>query len=222
MPLFKKIKMKNLLSLLSLSLVIVLTSISYGQKPKLVSGDYSAIKGITTWSVSVEVNNPTIHKKPEYVQFLQERVEKMNSEEDELGDEWQKKWEGNFHKKYLNKYCLLMNKYLKKAKSATVTVKKNDETAQGKIVIKPYWIYLGYANPFKVQPAKVSSKIHFLDSDGNELLVVDMVESPGITPFVAPSYSFGFDPEGEFSRINESFAKCGKDLGGFLAKKVYS
>lgn len=214
--------MKNLLSLFSLALVIVLTSVSFGQKPKLVSGDFASIKGISTWSVSVEVNNPEIHKEDEYAKFLQDRVDKLNLEEDEAGDEWLEKWEGNFHKKYASKFCLLMNKYLKKAKSKTVTVKKNDDTAEGKIIIKPYWIYLGYANPIKVQASKVSSRIHFLDAEGNELLVVDMVESPGMVAFAAPAYSFSFNPDAEFARLNESFAKCGKDLAGFLAKKVYS
>jgi hypothetical protein len=200
-----------------LSLFLLIAVIGFAQKPKVLSGSAPALKNIKTWNVSIEFEGAEVHKKPPYQEFINERVAEMNAQEDETGDEWKEDWNKAFERSYNNKFCLLMNKYLSKS---GVTCDKNKDDAQGSIVIKTYWIYLGYANPMRIQASKVSSKVYFLDASGKELFVVDMVESPGNAMFTGPS-KFGFNPEGEFARLAESYAKCGKDLAGYLSKKAY-
>jgi len=216
---------KTILRVLTLvTLLSVVTSVS-AQKPKILSGSLANISSIESWDVDIEFNDPMIHKKGDYSKFLEERIKEMNEEEEEAGDEWKADWDKNISKKYETKFVFLMNKYLVKSKSGKVEAKKENDEADGKIIVKTYWIYLG--NPIMAQqPSKVSSKIYFLDSDGKELLVVDMIESPGhpnrfSNPAYAMTAGFSFNTAGEFLRLTESFAKCGKDLGDWLAKKAY-
>lgn len=216
--------MKNkFFSLLGFAAVIAVLSTSLAQKPKLVSGSYESISKIKNWHVSMDFGSPEIHKKGSYDKFIDDRVSALNEKEEDFGTEWLVDWNKNIDRKYTTKFCLLMNKYLAKAKGGKVTVSKKEEETQGKIIIRPYWIWLGYSNAMMTNGSKVSSKIYFLDNDGNELLVVDMVESPGNAPFTSPPpMGFAFNPEGEYARLSESFAKCGKDLAGFLSKKAFN
>ncbi len=217
---------KTILRALTLVTLLAVTTVASAQKPKVLSGSPENLSSIRSWEVEIEFNEPMIHKKGEYSKFLEERIKEMNEVEEEAGDNWKADWDKNISKKYETKFVFLMNKYLAKTKSGKIDVKKSNDEADGKIIVKTYWIYLGYVNPMMAQPSKVSSKIYFLDSDGKELLVVDMVESPGqpngfSNPGYATTAGFGFNPEGEFLRMTESFAKCGKDLAGYLAKKAY-
>lgn len=214
------------------SVVVVIslltTLAAFGQKPKVLSGDPTSLKSITSWDVDVVVDNPEIHKIGDMKKFMDERVKKYNKdvvEEDNAGDKWKEQWLGNFDNRYNRKFCALLTKYKKKI-GANVSFKHKDENAKGKVIITVEWIYLGYINPFATQPSKVTSVISFQDKSGKELLKVRMVESPGMPgPYTAQQQNqnafFGDDAVGEMTRITESFAKCGKDLAGWLGKKAY-
>ena len=208
--------MRNVSKMLMIAGLIFVSSNVLAQKPKVVSGDMASLKSVTLWDVQIEFNAPEMHKYGTYEEFLTEMVTKFNEDVPGKGDSWLVKWNENINTRYNDKFCTLMNKFLLKVASQKVVVAKDLEGALGKIVIKPYWIYLGYVSPVARQPSKVSSKIHFLDADGKELLVVDMKESPG------DIYSGAYGEEGTFIRVTESFAKCGKDLAGWLGKKVYN
>lgn len=200
---------------------------AYAQKPKVLSGDWDAIKNIKVWDVDVvPADGLMIHKEGNHNEFLDARAEEYNENRKGAGDEYVETWHKNFNDRYGYKFCELMNKYQEKFGTG-VKMKPELEEFDGKVVIQPTWIYLGYVNPMMAQPSKVTTEISFQDADGNELCRILMEESPGsVNAFSGnmASQNMGFggaDVEGEFARITESFAKCGKDLSGYLGKKVY-
>jgi len=214
--------MKNLL----LIVVSLCSIISIAQKPKVLSGDWNAIKSIKSWDVDVILSDDIeIHKTGTHKEFLAERRAEYNNVSKNGGDEFVATWTSNFNDRYSWKFCALMNKYQEKFRSG-VTMKPEADKFEGKVIIKPIWIYLGYINPMMRQPSKVTTEISFQDKEGRELVRIRMEESPGDAIFTvgAGSQNMGFggaDVQGEFARLTESFAKCGKDLSGYLGKKVY-
>ena len=196
------------------------------QKPKVLKGDFNAIKHIKTWDVDVILSDDIeIHKKGTQKEFLEARRIEGNRSSKNGGEQFVETWINNFNDRYSWKFCELMNKYQGKFETG-VTVMPEAEEFEGKILIEPTWIYLGYVNPMARQPSKVTTEISFQDKDGNELVRIRMEKSPGDATFTAGvgSQNMGFggpDTQGEFVRITESFAKCGKDLSGYLGKKVY-
>jgi hypothetical protein len=210
-----------------LVIALALCSLSaLAQKPKVLKGDFDAIKSMKTWDVDVILSDDIdIHKKGTHKEFLEARRTEYNKSSKDGGEQYVETWTNNFNDRYSWKFCELMNKYQEKFETG-VTMQPEAETFEGKIVIEPTWIYLGYINPMTRQPSKVTTEISFQDKDGNELCRIRMEESPGDATFTAGvgSQNMGFggaDVQGEFVRLAESFAKCGKDLSGYLGKKVY-
>ena len=207
--------------------LFVTASFTFAQKPEVLSGDPTALKSIKSWDVDVIVKNPEIKKNGTMEEFMAARVTKYNAREEEenMGDTWKKQWLGNFDGKYNKKFCALLTKNQDKI-GADVTFSDKDEKAAGKVIIEVEWMWLGYVNPFKAEEAKVTTVISFQDKNGKELLKIRMSESPGMPgAFTAQQQQqnawFGDDAMGEMTRVTESFAKCGKDLAGWLGKKAY-
>lgn len=198
---------------------LFLTLFTYAQKPKVVSGDFSNISSIKKWKTTLEFGEPEIHKWGTYEEFIKKMMAKKDEKEEGLGEVWLSDWNSAIENDYLPKFCLLANKYLKDNKVRFIQEGDKDENDfEGTIVIRPYWVYLGSYNPVSgVSPSKVSSKIHFYDKNDKEILVINMIESPGGGFSTANSYG----SDGAMTRMIESFAKCGKDMAGFFAKKVY-
>lgn len=194
------------------TLLLTFALVTQAQDPKIISGKPESLKAIKTWNVEFVFRNPDIHKEGKEDAFVAKKTKEFNEKEKGKGDRWAKNWEENKQELYKPKFELLMNKYLKES---GVKVGAEAEGAKHTIIVETTWMYLGYNVGVSSQPSKITSTISFVsDADKTKpLFQVQMIESPGN---VVTS-----NPYSEFDRLIESYAKCGKDLAGYLSKKAY-
>ena len=206
--------MKTIKKFTALAAFFIFTfSISHAQHPKVLSGKPESLKAIKTWKVEFVYNNPEVQKEGKESDLIARKIKEWNEKEAGKGDKWAKDWEENKNLVYKPKFELLMNKYLEKS-GVKVGPNANDKTGHT-IIVETTWIYLGYNVGVMKQPAKINTIISFVSDAARDkpLLKVEMIESPGDVYFA--------NPFSEFDRLTESYAKCGKDLAGYLSKSAY-
>jgi len=178
------------------------------QKVKLESGDFALLKGQTLVNIECIFDNLNVGKKTED-EYIKTKVAEYNKDEPGKGDKWLTNWKGDRSKRYAPKFEELMNEYLKekgiKAGSAL--------TAKYTVILKTTMIEPGFNVGIWREDANINVEILFVETanKSNVLAKVTMEKVPGRT-----YGGYDFDTG---QRIEEAYAKCGKELAKLMLKK---
>ena len=180
---------------------------AFGQSIKKTSGSLNALKDTKSIGVSFTYENMKVGKMTEE-KYVKEKIEAYNSKKSGLGDDWHKAWLSDRDERFEPKFIELFSKYLND-KDINATL------GDGEILMK---VNVDFIEPgFNVGVARRSASIDFTcifvnKSDGKEIATI-VIKDASANNFGGNDYDVGF-------RVQESFAKGGKELAKYLIKEA--
>jgi hypothetical protein len=194
--------MKNLVFIMFLCLSIT----AYSQKLKLIEGDVSVLKGQKAVATEFTYDNMSVGKFPKEADYVAKKTAEYNEKEAGKGDQWAKTWVSDRNERFEPQFRELFSKY---AEISTVGVDVPYTLIFHTIKTEPGW-NIGISR----SPAFIDAEAWIVDSkDHNKVLAkVTITKSPGRD-------AMGFDYE-TGARLQEAYAKAGKELGAFIKGKL--
>jgi len=191
-------------ALLILFLGISLSSATYAQKIKLVEGDLSALKGQKGVKTIFSYDDMSVGKFPKEADYVAKKKADYNAKEAGTGDKWEKAWVDDRKERFEPKFRELFSEY---AEMSTVA-----EDAPYILIFKTTKTEPGWNIGVTRAPAYIDGEAWIVKSDSPDKPVAKIVitKSPGRD-------AFGYDFE-TGARLQESYAKAGKELGAFIKK----
>lgn len=179
------------------------------QSMKLESGGLDFLKGQTALNVEYLYDGLTVGKETEQA-YMDKRMAEANKKEAGAGEKWQAGWKDGRAKRFEPKFEELLNKQWEKK---GVKAGKNPD-AKYTLVLKTTNLDPGWNAGVMRQPASVSTEAHFYDTKDRSktLAVISIQKAPGRD-------AMGYDFDATY-RMQEGYAKTGKELGSFLLKKA--
>lgn len=192
---------------------IACATVASAQKMKVEKGDFTFLKGQTEINVVFDYSNlKLMEDNLTEEQYVENRVKDLNEKSKGNGEIWKKKWYGSRESNWEPKFLEVLNKVMNKSKS-NISFLQERPQAQYTLIVEAVWIYPGWDVYMMKKPAKVTTRLRFVESSNhsNVLLEISSSEAPG------DQWGNNFSNE---TRIGEGFAKTGKSLGGMIAKKL--
>jgi hypothetical protein len=123
---------------------------------------------------------------------------------------WLNKWYGDRRAVFQPKFIEVLNKYLPGDIQGDTILNNQNYTLN----LHTTYTDIGFNRNFQHCPSYINTMVTISDmKDPARQLVISMTDVPGEE--VMASYS------ADFRRIEEAYAKCGKELAQFLSKVIY-
>lgn len=181
---------------------------------EIVKGDLGFLKDQKEVNVEFDYSNLTMMKdKKTEAQYVAERLADLNEKGKGTGTAWKKKWEGAREAIWQPKFMELINIVLGKEKK-DVSFQEDLSSAKYTLIVEVVWIFPGWDVSMMKQPAKVTTNLKFVETANKSNVICEIFSEN------KPGDQWGSQFSNE-SRIGEGFAKTGKDLAKFLAKKAF-
>jgi len=178
---------------------------AYSQSIKRTSGSLAFLKTTKVIGVTFTYNNLSVGKLTEE-EYVNKKMSEYNKQREGWGDEWKLAWIGDRKDKYEPKFLELFSKYIGEK---GVTVGTSDCAYE--MVVNTDFIELGFNVGVARKNASVSITCKFINkADGSEVGVVT-VENSAANNFWGGDFDIGY-------RVQESFAKAGRELAEFMIK----
>jgi len=193
--------MKHVLTLLLLCAGIA----GFAQKIKLLEGDLTPLKGQT--SVKTEFQyEMSVGKFDKEEDYIAKKKGELNEKEAGRGDSWEKSWKSDRQDRFEPQFRELFSKH-----SGISTVGDN---ATYTLIFKTIKTEPGFNVGVASRPAFIDAEAWIVEtSDPTKIIAkISVTKAPGRDVM-------GFDYE-TGARLQEAYAKAGKELGGFLKKNV--
>lgn len=189
---------------------LLFSASGFAQKIKVTSGDLDFLKDQKTINVEYKYDNMGVGKYDKEEDYIHDKVSDYNADEPGKGDEWKKNWIGDRESRYEPKFEELINIELEKP---NVKVGDYPEAAYT-MILSTVFTEPGFNVGVMRKNAYVDYEITFVKTDTQEeVATMSLTKSPG-------RGGMGFDFDTGY-RIQEAYAKAGKELGQYLSKKVY-
>lgn len=192
------------------SLIILFVACSttlFGQKIRLVEGDLSALKGQTSVNTEFSYDEMTIGKDGESEQaYIKEKKAKFDEKEPGRGDKWEQAWVDDRKERFEPQFRELFAKH-----SGMSTV---DEKAKYTLIFKTTRTEPGWNVGVMRVPAYIDGEAWIVETANRSNVVakITVLKSPGRD-------AWGVDFE-TGARLQEAYAKAGKEIGGFIKKQT--
>lgn len=192
------------------SLGVLIGFSSFAQKIKVTSGDLDFLKGQTAIHVEYDYDNMGVGKFDKEEDYINEKVEDYNKKEAGRGDKWRESWVADREERFQPKFEELLNKNLEKS---NVKVGEFPDAAYT-MLVKTTYTEPGFNVGVVRKNAYTDYEVVFIENETQEeLATMTIVKSPGLG-------AMGYDFDSGL-RIQESYAKAGKELGQYLAKSAF-
>jgi hypothetical protein len=177
----------------------------------LKSGSLATLKGSKVVNLEYSYEGMKVGNKTEQ-EYARDMMEKLDKKSPGAGTNWLDNWQNSRVARFQPKFEQLLNKQLE-ARNADLHFGNHPE-AKYTLLLKTTAIKLGYNAGIMARPS-------FLDADAivfetqnreNQVAEVTFRKMVGVTPMGVP-FEQGW-------RVQESYAKTGKELGARVAKKV--
>ncbi|MGC3948610.1 MAG: hypothetical protein QM762_29610 [Chryseolinea sp.] len=187
-----------------LILMVALTSAAYAQKIKLVEGDLSVLKDQKGVKTIFSYDDMSVGKFPKEADYIAKKKGDYNAKEPGSGDKWEKAWFDDRKERFEPKFRELFAEY-----SSMSTVA---EDAPYTLIFKTTKTEPGWNVGVTRAPAYIDGEAWIVKSDSPDKAIakITITKSPGRDVF-------GYDFE-TGARLQESYAKAGKELGAFIKK----
>lgn len=190
-----------------LTIALMLFSVvAFSQKITLKSGDLSGLKGQKFIKIEYDYSTMRVGKYADEKDYVADKVKAYNEKEAGRGDTWKKSWEGDRGSRFQPNFEELLNKYLTKA---GVFVGPENKDAAYKFVVKTTRTEPGYNIYVSRMNAEIDIEV-IVYKDGKEVARIISKNNPGRT--------FGGNDYDSGERIQEAYAKAGKEFGNWLSK----
>ncbi len=201
---------QKLKTLLCLAGLITLTATPLlAQSLKLKSGALGFLKGEKTLNLEYVYDGLTVGKDTEQA-YMDKRMAEANKKEAGAGDKWLASWKGARTKRFQPKFEDLLNKQWEKS---GLKAGQNPE-ANFTLVLKTTNLEPGWNAGVMRAPAEISTEATLVATKDRSkpLAVITILKAPGRD-------AMGYDFDASY-RLQEGYAKTGKELGAFLNKKA--
>ncbi|AHM59685.1 hypothetical protein D770_07110 [Flammeovirgaceae bacterium 311] len=191
-------------------LMVLIATTGFAQKLKLTSGKLDFLKDQKTINVIYDYGNMGVGKFDKEEDYVNEKVSDYNQKEAGKGDEWKKNWIADRKNRFEPRFEELMNAHLEKYDVAVGSYPDAEYT----IVLKTVFTEPGFNVGVMRRPAFVNLQAVFVKtaSLADQVAVVTIDKAPGRD-------AMGFDFDSGY-RIQESYAKAGKELAQYINKNV--
>lgn len=185
---------------------ILISSATYAQKIKVVSGSLSYLKGKEAVGIEYDYSRLMVGKKTEK-EYVTKKVEDANKVKAGAGETWQKAWLADRTQHYQPKFEELLNSSTKGSGINFSSTAKSD----AKIVVVTTFIEPGYNIGVSKVPSSINLELLFMDGS---------TEKAKVTLVGAIGQTYGYGDFDTGIRIGESYAKAAKSLGGVIKKAI--
>ncbi|GAA0894607.1 hypothetical protein GCM10009122_42880 [Fulvivirga kasyanovii] len=191
-----------------LLLLASVTGVS-AQKINVKSGDLDFLKNQKKLNITYDYSNMGVGKFDKEEDYINKKVTELNEKEAGSGDKWKQNWISDRKERFEPKFEELFNKTLEKN-----NLKGGDfADAEYTLILKTTFTEPGFNVGVARKNAYTDLEAVFVKTGSTDpVAVVTIEKSPG-------RGGMGYDFDTGF-RIQESYAKAGKELGQYLAKKV--
>ena len=178
----------------------------------LKSGSLSPLRQEKTVNVEYSYEGMRVGKFINEQEYVDKKIADYNQKEPGRGERWRQAWVDDRTRRFQPKFELLLNKVLgEKGKYLKFGDYKN---ARYTLILKTTFTEPGWNVAVMRHPAFIDAEAVFLETQNrvNTTAVITITKSPG-----ADAWGFDFDTG---QRLQESYAKAGKELGKFLSEHV--
>jgi hypothetical protein len=179
------------------------------QKIVILSGNPDAFKKANSFRVTFDYADLKVEgydNEQAYIAYMMDDAERRKKGSSEY---WLKKWYSNRDTVFQPKFMELFSKY-GAGKFKADTVFKNQ---QYMLNLHTQFVAIGFNKNFTKSPTYINVQVTLKGESNIEPLVISMENVIGDEAF--SSYS------PDFRRIEEAYAKCGKELARFMLKSIY-
>jgi hypothetical protein len=193
--------MKNFLAIV----LITLSTSVLAQKIKLTEGDLAPLKGQT--SVKTEFQyEMSVGKFDKEQDYIEQKKKELNEKEPGRGDSWETNWKSDRQERFEPQFRELFSKY-----SEMSTVGDN---AKYTLIFKTVHTEPGFNVHVMSKPAYIDAEVWIVEAQNPSKVIAKMTIAKALGRDV-----FGFDYETGL-RLQEAYAKAGKELGAFVRKNA--
>ncbi len=190
-----------------LFLVLLALSFSgFAQKIKLVSGSLAPLKGEKVLNTEFTYENMKVGKYDKEEDYIAKKKAEYNEKEPGRGDTWSKAWVDDRKERFEPQFRELFVNY---AKMSTV-----DPGAKYTMIVHTTFTEIGYNIGISSMPAYINFEVNIVETANHNTVVatITIIKAPGRS-------AFGMDFDTGL-RLQEAYAKAGKELGQFLIKNI--
>jgi hypothetical protein len=198
--------------LLLAALVVIFSMSVNAQKLNVVSGSPEVIKGDKSLGIVFTYDDVLIGKMEETA-YMEREIKERNDKEAGSGDSWAVAWKQDQVSRYPARFIELFNKTAGELFDAGIKV--DAENPKYTIKVNTSMIEPGFNVGVARKPALTNHEIVIYETanPGNIIHELTILKSPG-------NAAMGYDFDAGL-RIQEAFAKAGKEYGQFLYKKYF-
>jgi hypothetical protein len=210
--------MKNFKLLMICTLLIPIIGISQSvksvvvvpdQEIEIVSGTPKYFKNASSYYVWFDYTDLEIggyENEAAYIAYMREDAELRRKS----ADDWEQKWFADRETVFEPKFLELFTKHA----GSKMIIDPNNKDQEFAIKLHTQFIEIGFNRNFKESPTYINVIVTITDINGaGEPLIISMKYIIGKEAM--SSYS------ADFRRIEEAYAKCGKELAKYMRKVIY-
>jgi hypothetical protein len=188
------------------------TGCSPFNKVALRSGSLAFLKNQGPVNVEYDYSDTSVGKFAREQDYVEKKVREYNQKEPGRGDRWRASWVGDRATRFQPKFESLLNTHV--ADKSTNLKFGPFKEAKYTLLLKTTFTEPGWNIFISHHPALISADAIFFESQNrnNIVGVVTITKATG-------QDAMGFDSETGF-RLQESYAKAGKELGKFIRNKL--
>ncbi|MDD3878012.1 MAG: hypothetical protein PHT69_15435 [Bacteroidales bacterium] len=179
------------------------------QEIEILNGNPKHFRKVNNYLIQFDYSDLKIggyETEAAYVEYMKEDAELRGRS----SDEWEEKWYSNRSFVFEPKFLEIFHKY------ARTKIKLDTEAKEQNFILKFHtqFVEIGFNHNFQKSPTYINALVTFSDKNHtDEPLVISMKYVVGKE--VMSSYS------SDFRRIEEAYAKCGKELAKYMRKVIY-
>ena len=194
--------MKKLLAIL---MVLSATNL-FAQKIKVLEGDIKALKGVKSYNTEFTYSPMTIGNKGlDEKEYIADRKKTLNEKENGRGDKWEKAWVEDRQNRFEPQFREVFAKHSQASAS--------DGNSQYTLIFKTTRTEPGWNVGVMRVPAFIDGEAWIVETANRDNVIakISIRNSPG-----RDAWGMDWDTG---SRLEEAYAKAGKELGGYIRSK---
>lgn len=196
--------MKKLLLIIALSLFSIS---AVCQKIKLEEGSLDFLKNETSFEVIFTYEDMRVGKKSE-ADYTKGKIEEKNAKESGTGDRWLEKWLEDRTFRFEPKFIELFNTNISKKNGPIISDTGNYIMTMNTDFTEP-----GFNVGIVRRNSEISTTCYFTDKSTGEVVAVISIKKSSANNFWGADFDAAY-------RIQESYAKAGRELAKYLIKQL--
>lgn len=191
----------------TLLLLCCITTFSFTQSIVLTSGSIDFIKDQKIIDFSFSYEEMLVGKLTEN-EYVNKKISDYNKKEEGKGEQWKEAWYGDRKERFEPKFLELFDKYM-----SEVDVEAGTEGAQYRIEINTDFTEPGWNVGVMRQNASIDLSCKVKNIETGEQVASIKIRNASANNFWGTDFTSGY-------RVQETYAKAGRELAKFFIKKA--